>query len=609
MAERRYFITVVWLVLGVLLGFSIAQLVRRQPVGPSRATAETAANQTDGSSPSIPLETNVSRAAHQAPVISPLARLRELCARRDELDVAQCLTLVKQLSAKECRAALDLFRNFREDESAILQRTVARRWANLDAENLLDSLPSIRDGTLGRLLAEEGSRVLVKRDPESALRKLSRSLPGAHRLILAHALLPALAEQDPARAGAFLTKHPEFARDENVFRIVASHWAQKNSLEALAWAESLPAGRSRSEAIKAVGSTWAQHDPAAVAAEISRNRDRWDGDTIKAMALSWSKMDPRAAMAWIDGLPKADQEAAWSRFRLDVRQLGTDATLELLSAVPSEQRRAEMASQIASELARENPRAAMAWAERLPEGELRTRALRPALDQLAASNPVEAVGYVASLPAGDGRTDLLRRAVASWAVRDTDAAMAWTRQLPAGWERDEVFSEAARGLREFDLARAARLSEMIDNVGTRHHVIQEIAGQWARTDGAAAAQWLGQMPDAATQVESHYSVARHWGLTDMEGSANWINSLPHGASRDAAVRAFVTSIDGYDAALATSWAMTIQEPAQRQESVGSAFGRWLQSDPTAARSWLETTQLADDVRATLTRVADTRSKR
>jgi hypothetical protein len=558
----------------------------------------------------MPLETNVTGTAHQAPVTSPLARLRELCAQRDDLDVAQCLILVKQLSAKECRAALDLFRTFRQDESVILQRAVARRWANLDANGLLDSLSNIRDRTLGRLLAEEGSRTLVKRDPEGALRKLSRSLPGPYRVILAHSILPALAEQDPARAGAFLTKHPEFARDEDVVRIVASHWTRKNSLEALAWAESLPAGRSRcSEALQAVGSTWAQHDPATVAVEIVRNRDRWDRDVIKAVGQSWSQIDPRAAMAWIENLSKSDQEAAWSRFRFDVGKLGTDATLELLSAVPSEGRRAEMASQIASELARESPRAALAWAERLPEGEARTRALHPALDELAANNPVEAVGYVASLPAGQGRTDLLRRAVASWAVRDMDAAMEWTRELPAGRERDEVSSEAARGLRRTDLARAARWSEMIDNAEIRHHAIQEIAGQWALTDGPAAAQWLSQMPDAATQIESHYSVARHWGLMDMEGSANWINSLPHGASRDAAVRAFVTSIDGYDAALATSWAMTIQESGQRQESVGSAFGRWLQSDPTAARTWLETAQLTDDVRAVLTRAADTRSKR
>ncbi len=607
MAERRHVVAVVWLVLGLLLGVSLAQLLRREP-GVTPHPIPATANQSDASSRPIVLETNFLPAAQQVPGISALARLRELCAQGD-LDVAQCLNLVSQLSAEECFATIELFRRLQQEESEVLQRAVARRWASLDAEGLLDSVASIRDRRLARLLAEEGARALVKRNPEGALGKLSRSSPGLHRLILGHSILSAVAERDPARAGAFLTEHPEFARDENVFRTVASHWTRKNPLEALAWAESLPVGRLRFEAVKAVGSTWAEHDPATVAAEILRSRDRWDRDVVTAVAQNWSITDPRATMAWVENLPlKADQEAAWSRFRLDVRQLGADAALELLGAIPSEKRRAGMASQIASELARENPRAALAWAERLPEGELRTRALRPALDELAAHNPVEAVGYVTSLPAGQGRTDLLRRSVAIWAVRDADAAMAWTRQLPAGSERDQVASEAARGLREFDLARAAQWSAMIENAGTRHHAIQEIAGEWARVDGPAAAQWLSQMPDAAAQVQGHYSVARQWSLADVEGSANWINSLPQGPSRDAAVRAFVTSIDGYDAALATRWAMTIQEPRQQQESVASAFRRWLESDSSSARQWLATAQLTDDFRSALSRAADARAK-
>jgi hypothetical protein len=150
---------------------------------------------------------------------------------------------------------------------------------------------------------------------------------------------------------------------------------------------------------------------------------------------------------------------------------------------------------------------------------------------------------------------------------------------------------------------------MIDDLGQRQRLIQEVVGNWASIDGGAAAQWLSQLPDTDAQVEGYHSVARQWAFSDIEGSANWIRSLPAGPKQDAAIRAFVESVDGYDAALATSWAMAIQEPKHRQESVNSAFRRWMQSDPASAQVWLTGAALDEGLRTTLAQSAERRSPR
>jgi hypothetical protein len=95
-------------------------------------------------------------------------------------------------------------------------------------------------------------------------------------------------------------------------------------------------------------------------------------------------------------------------------------------------------------------------------------------------------------------------------------------------------------------------------------------------------------------------------LADAEGSANWIGTLQAGPTRDAAIRAFVQSVDGYDAGLATTWATAIEDPRQRRDSLTSAFNRWLQSDVPQAEAWLARAKLSEDLRAELARAVEMR---
>ena len=69
-----------------------------------------------------------------------------------------------------------------------------------------------------------------------------------------------------------------------------------------------------------------------------------------------------------------------------------------------------------------------------------------------------------------------------------------------------------------------------------------------------------------------------------------------------------STVDGYDAGLATRWANAIEEPRARQDSVGSAFNRWLESDPAKAHAWLAKAEMSDEFRTALARAAEAQAR-
>jgi len=604
MAGKSILFGVAGLVAGLALGVSLGQLFRKPPrAGQSSAAVTEAPQRAAQRAPAV--TASRPETAQQSETIALLAKLRELCANRQECDVGQCLLLIKELSAAECREAVALFRRLPHGESVLLTQALARRWASLDADEVLDAAVRMNDRSSGQLFALEGARAMVARDPEAALAKLTSRGDLVYRVLLGRPILLALAEKDPARAAAFLKSRPNFGNDGDLCRILAAQWSQRDLQQALKWSKELPAGRGRAEAMKGVGQMWAEQDPAAMAAEISSARLQWDREVIHAVAQSWSKRDPRAAINWIESLSiKEDQDGAWQRFRLDPAQLGTEAMLELLSAIPNEKWRGNIASMAAYDLSRKDVQAALSWTESLPEA-MRPQALRSVIDEWAGTDPEAAARYLTGLTER-ARGDVLRRAVSSWALRDGTAAMDWTRQLPAGNERDQVAAEVAGGLRHFDPAAAAQWIDLVKNDGSRAHLVQETASAWATIDPVGATQWLNQFPEGAQNSEAHYQIARQWALADAQGSANWIGTLQAGATRDAAIRAFVQSVDGYDAGLATTWATAIEDPRHRRESLTSAFNRWLQSDVAQAQAWLSRAKLSEDLRAELARAVEMR---
>ncbi len=83
------------------------------------------------------------------------------------------------------------------------------------------------------------------------------------------------------------------------------------------------------------------------------------------------------------------------------------------------------------------------------------------------------------------------------------------------------------------------------------------------------------------------------------GAASWLQGLSQGSTRDAAVGAFVGVVAHSDPATAAAWAASIGDDTQRQFRMESAARAWMDVDPSAARSWVQSSTLPADTKKRL----------
>jgi len=124
-------------------------------------------------------------------------------------------------------------------------------------------------------------------------------------------------------------------------------------------------------------------------------------------------------------------------------------------------------------------------------------------------------------------------------------------------------------------------------------IAEDLVRGLVATNASAALQFASTLPPEA-QGKAYYSLVRGWAFEHMTEAGQWINGLSPGPGRDAAIKAYVSVIDGRDPALATTWAASIQDPVERTEAMFNAFERWADKDAAAAQQWLHSDQVSID---------------
>ena len=506
---------------------------------------------------------------------------------------------IERLAPSECEELLGLCAKLPEFERRTLSRAAARRWASLDPEGVFASLPQYRGTENWSVLVEAAARELVHRDPQSVVAKLESPDP-RDRNFMRRILLTELAKADPWRAAEVASGNRDFIRDNDLYQIVARELAKESPEQALRWAGALWQPYARLPATHEVWKTWAMQDPAAAAAEFSRNRPnaRESGDLIRMLAGSWSRKDESAAAAWIQTLSREEREQAWSAFQPEVTAENGSELLALLESIDSEKSRRTVASVAAGKLALKDHSAALEWARNLPESD-QPEIMEGIVGVWALKDPRGASDYIFGLPESDSRQQMIRNLLGYWAPLEPEAALAWASRLSSAEEREVAAVRSVVELQHYTPEIATEWLALVNDSAKRADLAREIASRWAQVDGTAAARWVQSSADSHHHPEAYYAVARQWAFAEPDATAQWITSLPEGTIRDSAIGAFVTSIDGYDPARATEWAASIQNPEDRAHKTAGAFRRWMQKDPDGAFAWLEETALPESTRAEL----------
>ena len=83
-------------------------------------------------------------------------------------------------------------------------------------------------------------------------------------------------------------------------------------------------------------------------------------------------------------------------------------------------------------------------------------------------------------------------------------------------------------------------------------------------------------------------------MSDPTAAGQWLQTLPAGASREAAVQTYVSQLCYSSPELAAPWAETLTDQNNRNSQIENIARRWLQTDRSAAETWLAKASLPDD---------------
>jgi hypothetical protein len=396
--------------------------------------------------------------------------------------------------------------------------------------------------------------------------------------------------QDVSRAIAFAETLQDTYKRGQLLYAIAYEWGGIDLKATVAWVETLPNQNWAELAYIGLIRKWVEIDPQA-AAEWSDNRPKPYGQPLVDHAIAyWARRAPREAAAWIDRLPnpdkrgrlfsqvarvwaesdlwsalsfaqglssKEDREQALSALLYRVAAADSQRGVALLDEIsdPFTKRRAGEA--VARGWTRQNPQAAIQWAEGLPEGELRSDILKEIAYTWALTDPRSATELMAQQKDHPGKISDLWGILRQWTSRNPQEAALWVQNWPH--EKD------------------------------RTYLISAVAGAWA--DPKAALAWVERLLPEEERLKSMREIADSWARQDPQGVSDWVMSLPEGKTRNDIIHKVVTTLststkdDHVDKALILVG--LLPEGQERDQAIGMVALKLAEKDPPKAVELIE----------------------
>ena len=375
---------------------------------------------------------------------------------------------------------------------------------------------------------------------------------------------------DASTISSLLSQLPPGKKRREFIERVASHWGRKDPRSALAWTDTLvPSEQSR--AMERIVHEWAHTDPVGAAGYVTQiPKSQRTLDWVHAAAHIWAEQDQSAALDWAMGLKDPAHRERALRGSTDVWARTDPAAASAFALeITDPYERHSVIESVARRWARQGTSESLEWALGM-EGENRDRATMSIIEEISAYNPKEAAevfSEISSSLSSQGTRESIHRDIARelagrWATANPAEAAEWVLELP---ESQHIQREAA----------------------------ERVAERWAHSNPQAAAEWAMELPESDNiRRQAVERVAGRWLRSDSLTASEWIAEMPAGEARDAAAGELVRNISGSDPTSALSWANSIGNDGYQTHLMGEVIERWHETDPNAARSALQATDLS-----------------
>lgn len=456
---------------------------------------------------------------------------------------------------------------------------------------------------------------------------------GAERRQLFEEWLRVAAETDPAGvAGRLAGMSPPGGRQADYMETVAAGWARVDPSAAKAWVDGLPAGEPRDRAELAILQHQALSDPAGTVERVLQLppsvRDRGMAGVFRA----WMDLDSNAAVAWLKAQKPEVLAGALGGGVIDaIADRNPAEAAQLLLRHPTLDRQVGSIDNVVGRWALMDSQGAVEFSRSLPEGPVRTKALKTVGYYLASVDPESALRLAAALPAaddrrelveqalrgaggddprqlaswigriesGDVRNDAIRRLAGLWSEQDPKAAIAWLTAQPTGEARRDGLGAAVMKWAETDSVAAATFAAGLGDPAEQQRAVSDVLAVMSRTDVTKAAEWVAQFPANSEKVSYTTIVARGWAEKDPQAAAAWLATLPADGARFQALQPIAEEAGNRVPQWAWQWALGLSDPRERMEALVRVGEKWVRSSPEAAKAAFQGADLPELVRKRL----------
>lgn len=319
---------------------------------------------------------------------------------------------------------------------------------------------------------------------------------------------------------------------------------------------------------------WAESDPTAAMA-FSNTMGFAGGFVRPTILQSWASLDPASAAAYYTNNPREF------------------AMMGMMGGGRGPMGGQGPSSIIASEWARQDAAAALAWAGTLTTD--RAQAMNAVVGEVAKTDPKKAAEMLAAMDSAD-KGEAYRSVAAQYGASNFTEAQAWIRSLPAE-EQAGALAAAIGGLSNNDPEAAARQLAQMEAGDAKDRVISDVVEDWARVDPQAAADFLKRQDSERAQRDGMRQLMPAWVAQNAGAALNYANSLPAGNVRDSALLPYVWSNHSAEPADLAKVAETITDQGDRNRAIGIVAARWMREDAEAAKAYVEqSTAISDEAK-------------
>jgi hypothetical protein len=317
---------------------------------------------------------------------------------------------------------------------------------------------------------------------------------------------------------------------------------------------------------------WAETDP--IAAMAYTGKMGFTGNFVRPTVLqSWASIDPAGAAKY------------YGENARDFMGMG------MMGGGRGPMGGGSGASTIAGEWARQDPAAAMAWANSLT-GPDKASAMGSVIREVANGDPAKAWGMVAPMDQ-DSQTRAYEDIAAKWASKSFPDAEAMIRALPAD-QQNAAMASAISSLSKSDPKLAAAKAAAMPEGDDRNEAISTVARNWSRDNPKEAATWAMTQGDDEAKGDAIGEIMPNWVTQDEKGALAFLNGQEAGAVRDSAASAYVMNNRTGNSAEVLKVAESITEKDARERAVRVSAIRLMTEDPVAGNTYIQGSDLFSD---------------